>query len=98
VKHCEESTDSCEDNRASSTDSERFNMNLSIMGSLFVAFGLFAICGAGFDWDWFMIHRKARFFVAVFTRTGARIFYMLLGGGLVTLGVLMMLGVIRSKG
>ena len=69
----------------------------SVMGSLFIAIGLFAICGAGYNWDWFMNHRKARFFVAVFTRTGARIFYMLLGGGLVTLGVLMMLGVIRSS-
>jgi len=69
----------------------------SVMGLLFSAIGLFAICGAGYNWDWFMNHRKARFFVAVFTRTGARIFYMLLGGGLVTLGVLMMLGVIRSS-
>jgi len=70
----------------------------SVMGLLFLAIGLFAICGAGYDWEWFMNHRKARFFVAVLTRTGARIFYALLGGGLATLGVLMMLGVIRDKG
>ena len=69
----------------------------SIMGSLFIAIGLFAICGAGFNWDWFLNHRKARFFVAVFKRTGARIFYLLLGGGLVTLGALLALGVIQSN-
>jgi len=67
------------------------------MGSLFIAIGLFAICGAGFNWDWFLNHRKARFFVAVFKRTGARIFYLLLGGGLVTLGALLALGVIQSN-
>lgn len=69
----------------------------SIMGLLFIVIGLFAICGAGYDWDWFMNHRKTRFFVAVLTRTGARIFYALLGGGLVTLGALLALGVISDK-
>ena len=69
----------------------------SVMGLLFVAIGLFAICGADYNWDWFMNHRKARFFVAVFKRTGARIFYILLGGGLTTLGVLLALGVIHSN-
>lgn len=71
-------------------------MSSSVMGLVFIAIGLFAICGAGFNWDWFMTHRKARIFVALFTRTGARIFYALLGGGLVTLGILAMLGVIHS--
>jgi hypothetical protein len=67
------------------------------MGLLFVAIGLFAICGAACDWEWFMNHRKARLFVAAFTRAGARIFYILLGGGLTTLGVLLALGILQSK-
>ncbi len=69
----------------------------SAMGLFFVAIGLFAICAAVYNWDWFMNHRKARLFVALLSRTGARIFYMLLGGGLVTLGVLLMLGLIHDK-
>ena len=69
-------------------------MHPSFASLLFVATGVFAICGAGFDWEWFMNHRKTRLIVAVFTRTGARIFYTLLGTGLVTLGILMMFGVI----
>ncbi len=73
-------------------------MPLNAMGLFFIVVGLIAICGAGYDWDWFMNHRKTRFFVAVFKRTGARVFYMLLGGGMATVGVLLMLGVIRDKG
>jgi hypothetical protein len=66
------------------------------MGPILIAMGLLAICAAGFDWDWFMNHRRTRIFVALFARTGARIFYVLLGGGLATLGALMLLGVIHD--
>jgi hypothetical protein len=64
-------------------------------GGLFlVAAGVFSICGAVFDWDWFINSSKARFFVAILGRGGARIFYALLGiviavfGALVTFRVL----------
>jgi hypothetical protein len=33
---------------------------------ILIAVGTFALCGAGFDWEWFMNHRKARFFTAIF--------------------------------
>ena len=66
-------------------------------GLFFVAVGVFAICGGGFDWEWFMNGRKARFFVAVLSRPGARIFYCILGLGLVTLGTLMTLRFIESS-
>ncbi len=66
-------------------------------GLLIVAIGAFALSGAGFDWDWFMENRKARFFVSIFGRTGARVFYALLGAGLVVLGVLIAAGVIDGK-
>jgi hypothetical protein len=36
-----------------------------------IAFGVFAICGAGLNWEWFMNHHKARFFTDLFGRTGA---------------------------
>jgi hypothetical protein len=66
------------------------------IGLIFVAIGVFALCGAGFDWEWFMNHRKARFFTSIFGRTGARIFYGLLGVGFVVLGVLFAIGVIHD--
>ena len=67
-----------------------------LLGVFFVAAGCFALCGAGCDWDWFMTHRKARFFSALLTRTGARFFYGLLGLGLAVLGALMLAGVLPA--
>ena len=55
-------------------------MNETVFSALFaVLAGLFAIFCAWKDYDWFMEHRKARFFVAIFGRDGARIFYGILG-------------------
>jgi len=67
------------------------------IGWVFVGCGIFAICGAVFNWDWFMNHRKARFFVRLVGRTGARIFYGFLGATLAVLGVLIGLGIIESS-
>jgi hypothetical protein len=52
--------------------------------------GIFAIVGAVGDWDWFMTNNKARIFVSLFGRTGARIFYIVLGLFLVGLAVWML--------
>lgn len=67
-----------------------------VMGWFIVAAGIFSICGAAFNWDWFMNHRKARFLVRVAGRTGARIFYGTLGATLAVLGTLLALGIIES--
>ncbi|HPD46278.1 MAG TPA: immunity 17 family protein [Anaerohalosphaeraceae bacterium] len=61
-----------------------------LLGWLFVLSGGFAICGAVCDWEWFM----NRIFVTLLSRTGARIFYILLGAGLIILGVLAAFGII----
>ena len=45
--------------------------------------GLFTIVCAAGDYDWFMNHRKARLFVGIFGRNGARAFYVVLGVGLI---------------
>lgn len=66
------------------------------IGLIFIAAGLFSICGAAFDWDWFINSRKARFFVATFGRTGARVFYALLGISIVLIGVLIAFGIVRN--
>ena len=60
-----------------------------------VGCGAVAICGAAFDWNWFMSHRKAQFFIRLLGRPGTRIFYGILGVGLVVLGLLLVAGVIQ---
>ena len=48
-------------------------------GGMIGASGLFSLCGALFDWDFFMNHYKARVFVHLFGRPGARAFYAVMG-------------------
>ncbi len=66
------------------------------MGWVLAAVGVFAICGATFEWGFFMNHRKARFLVSLFGRTAARIIYMALGAGLVVTGLLIGMGVVQK--
>jgi len=68
------------------------------MDWVIVAAGAFSIAGAVADWDWFMNHRKARFFVNVLGRDGARVFYGLLGTAIAALGVLKATGVLVACG
>jgi len=70
---------------------------MSPLGFLIVAAGLFAAAGGIYDWEWFMNHRKARLLCSILTRTGARIFYILLGVGLVVIGTLITIGVIQDS-
>lgn len=61
----------------------------------FIFAGLFSFASAMMDWNWFMEHRRTRFVTSVFGgRTGARIFYIILGLGLTVLGLLGYLRVI----
>ena len=60
---------------------------MNLTGLLLIFVGLFSLAGAFFDWEWFMNNRKARLFVALFGRRGARIFYGLLGLTIVAFGV-----------
>jgi len=53
----------------------------------FILAGLFSFAGAVFDWDWFMTHYRARPFVRLLGRNGARILYALLGVLLAALGL-----------
>lgn len=61
--------------------SNDFTMILGILA------GVFSIAGAIFDWDWFMNHHRARFFVNLFGRGGARMFYVVLGCLIIALSV-----------
>lgn len=49
--------------------------------------GMFTILAAIADWEWFFTHPKARFFVDRFGRSGARVFYVILGLTLAVLGL-----------
>ncbi len=71
-------------------------MRSNLMSLFFIAIGLFALCASVLDWDFFLNARKARAFVALLGRTGARVFYGLLGTTLVVLGYLMATGVIQG--
>ncbi len=63
---------------------------------LIIAAGLFSLAGAVFDWDWFINSRKARLWVRLFGRGGARIFYALLGLGIAGLGVALATGLLEN--
>ncbi|NBH89726.1 immunity 17 family protein [Parabacteroides distasonis] len=55
---------------------------------LFIALGLFSIVAAIFNLDWYFKTSGAMTFVNWFGRGGARVFYALLGVGLIACGVL----------
>lgn len=63
---------------------------------LFALAGLFSMAGGLFDWEWFMANRRAALFVKILGRTGARIFYILLGLGLIALGILLSYNMLPS--
>lgn len=67
------------------------------IGLFIVAAGLFSLAGGVYNWEWFMNHRKARFMSTILSRTGARIFYVILGLVLVGFGILITLGIVRDK-
>ena len=54
---------------------------------LFILAGAFSILASVKNWDWYFNNRKARPFVRIFGRTGARIFYGLLGIFIIVVGV-----------
>jgi len=63
-------------------------------GIIVILIGGFCLAAAVADWDWFMNHYKARFFVKILGRTGARVFYGILGAALSIIGILSTFGAI----
>ena len=55
---------------------------------IFMALGLFSLVAAIFNFDWYFQTSGAATFIKLFGRQGARVFYALLGLGLITCGVL----------
>ena len=55
---------------------------------LLILAGAFSLLGGILNWDWFMTGRRAQLIVKLFKRTGARVFYGLLGIVLIVAGLL----------
>ena len=55
---------------------------------LFIALGLFSVVAAIFDLEWYFQTSGAMTFVKWLGRTGARVFYALLGLGLIACGIM----------
>jgi small neutral amino acid transporter SnatA (MarC family) len=56
---------------------------------ILVPLGLLSMAGGLFDWQWFINNWRVRAISKLLGRTGARLFYTLLGLGLVVLGYLL---------
>lgn len=64
------------------------------MAWLLLAMGLFATAGGGLNLGFFMRHRKAQFIIRAFGEKGARVFYVVLGAILASIGVALLAGLI----
>ncbi len=60
---------------------------------LFIGSGIITILGAVLKWSFFVDNYKARFFKKILGETGMRIFYVISGGSMCVLGILMAFGV-----
>ncbi len=70
---------------------------MKITWLLLILAGLFSMCGAGFDWDWFMENRKARMMSELLgDRSRARVFYLILGLAILAVGFLGAFGVLDA--
>jgi immunity protein 17 of polymorphic toxin system len=69
---------------------------MNLAGLFFVAIGVFTMCGAIFDWEFFIMHRKAWLIRTLFGRTGARIVYAILGAVFVGMGLAVAVGLIKN--
>jgi hypothetical protein len=57
-----------------------------VIGLVLVAAGTFTVVGGAAGWEWFMNHPRVAFMAWLFGRTGARVFYIVLGLAVIALG------------
>jgi len=69
---------------------------MNLAGLFFVAIGVFVMCGAIFNWEFFMMHCKAWLLRTLFGRTGSRIVYVLFGAVFVVMGLAVAVGLIKN--
>ena len=66
-----------------------------IIGILITLAGLFSLISSIKNWDFFFESYRARFVARIIGRTGARIFYGILGSSLCVLGLLLTFNLIE---
>lgn len=67
-----------------------------IIQSVFVLVGILSILASVFNWEWFFTAHNSQFIVRNLGRNKARIFYALLGIGMIAAGVYFFLSVQES--
>ena len=67
-----------------------------IIQSVFVLVGILSILASVFNWEWFFTAHNSQFIVRNLGRNKARIFYALLGIGMIAVGVYFFLSVQES--
>lgn len=67
-----------------------------IIQSVFVLVGILSILASVFNWEWFFTAHNSQFVVRNLGRNKARIFYALLGIGMIAAGVYFFLSVQES--
>jgi hypothetical protein len=70
---------------------------MTSIGLLVIGIGLISLCGSVLNWKWFMANWRARPFVNIFGKNGARIFYGLLGAVMMVTSILIMAGIITDS-
>lgn len=66
----------------------------NIAGFIVILCGLFSAAGGLFGWEWFLNNRKARLWVNLLGRNGARGFYVVLGVALAGFGSALVVGLL----
>lgn len=67
------------------------------VGCVAVGVGLFVTSAAVFNWEWYYQLQKARWIESLCGRGGARVFFGLLGAGLIVLGLTIATGMLSGK-
>jgi putative flippase GtrA len=70
----------------SQTDLSSMDFSQLFLIALFILVGLFSITSSVLNSEWFFSSRKMATYVRLFGRTGARVFCVLLGIGLIVAG------------
>jgi hypothetical protein len=63
-------------------------------GVFLILIGIFVLAAIGFQWDWFLRIFRVEGVFELLGKTGATVFYIVLGLGAWTLGILMLFGIV----
>lgn len=67
------------------------------VGAVAIAIGLFVMSAALFNWEWYYQLHKARWIESICGRSGARVFFGVLGLALIVLGAAIAMGTLSGE-